>query len=198
MNHDECEMLDSYLADDVPAEAAARFEAHLAECAACRDAADQQRWIDDLLRSPSRQELEAAPADLAESVRRAMGRRRRRVRLMAGGLAAAAAALLVAAGWTVLTVRQADHPTIAVVDAAKEPSPNPSLRGRGNQPPPRAEFVGGPDVIVVPVATSHPNVTVVRVYPTYQPSYPVQASVEQPAAGNDFAWPLDFNDLNGG
>jgi hypothetical protein len=43
---------------------------------------------------------------------------------------------------------------------------------------PRATFVGGPDVLVVPVASRHPNVTIVRVYPTYQPSYDAQANAE--------------------
>jgi hypothetical protein len=54
--------------------------------------------------------------------------------------------------------------------------------------PLRATFVGGPDVLVVPVASRHPNVTIVRVYPTYQPSYDTQASVE----------PFELDNLNGG
>jgi hypothetical protein len=57
-----------------------------------------------------------------------------------------------------------------------EPSPSPSLKGRGNIEVPRAVFVAGPDVIAMPVASRHPNVTIVRVYPTYQSSLAAQAA----------------------
>jgi hypothetical protein len=54
----------------------------------------------------------------------------------------------------------------------------------GNTPanliePPRATFVGGPDVLVVPVASRHSNVTIVRVYPAYRPSYDTQVNAER-------------------
>jgi anti-sigma factor RsiW len=187
-----CEKLEAFLADDLPTDAARRFEAHLAACAACRDAVEQQRWIDGLLRSPLRHELEAAPVGVAESVREAIWRRRRLARFFVGGFAAAAA-ILVAAGWTMFSARQSDRSAFVVTEVVREPSPRPALEAKGNEPVPRAEFVGGPDVIVVPVETSHPNVTVVRVYPTYQPSYAVQASVDQPAVGADLASPYDLN-----
>ena len=190
----ECDNLDGFLADDLPTEGAARFELHFCECAACSDAVEQQRWIDVLLRSPLREELEVPSAGVAESLRVAL-RRRRRVRLIVGGLAAAAVVVL-AAGWTVLTARQADHSTIAVAEVVSKPSPDP-VTERGMEQP-RAEFVGGPDVIVVPVKTSHPNVTVVRVYPTYQQNFAVHAQAKQPATGGSFDRPLDFDDLNGG
>jgi len=211
MMHHECENLDAFLADELPAESVGLFVAHLAECDGCRDAVDQQRWIDCLLRSPLRQELEAPPAAAAVAVRASIVQRRRRVRLVASGLAAAAA-IVVAVGWAALWDAsfggEVEQHTLAVRHDS-EPSPGPSLEGRGieREPslgpslpgrgiePPRATFVGGPDVLVVPVKSSHPNVTVVRVYPTYQPSYSIQASADQPVGGRDYAWP---NDLNGG
>jgi hypothetical protein len=130
------------------------------ECPACRDAIDEQRWIDTLLRSSAAYE-EPAPATILESFRGSRSRRRKAM-LAACGLAAAAV-LLMAAGWTVLRSRQAIGPTAAEVAISDDP-------GHAEPPakPPRATFVGGPDLIVVPVQSPHPDVTIVRVYRTYQ------------------------------
>jgi hypothetical protein len=41
----------------------------------------------------------------------------------------------------------------------------------------------------------HSNVTVIRVYPEYQPVFAAQASADAPASEHDLLWP---DDLNGG
>ena len=194
----ECEDLDAFLADDLPPNAAKRFAAHLAQCAACREATEQQRWIDGLLKSPLREELESPPAAVASAVRASIVRRHRRVRVIAGGVAAAAA-ILLAAGWIALW-KQPDHrvakqSAVALRDAA-EPSPGPSRRGTGAVEPPRATFVGDSDLIVVPVASRVPSVTIVRVYPTYQAEHAEDAgdrTVSELPAFDDSTWTDSFN-----
>src|SRR5437867_1731174 len=95
----ECNKRDAFLADDLPADETERFNDHLPNCDACREAVNQQRWIDVLLQSPVRSQLEPLPVDLVELMRTSVSRRRQVARLAACGLAAAAA-ILVAAGWT--------------------------------------------------------------------------------------------------
>jgi hypothetical protein len=85
--------------------------------------------------------------------------------------------------------RQAGIPTATAVNdvtetQVHEPSP---------VEPPLATFVGGPDVLVVPVESRHPNVTIVRIYPTYQPDYAKQVNAESPGAADEFVWPFELN-----
>ena len=54
----KCNNLDAYLRDDLSVDERAAFESHLEECDACREAMDQQQWIDGLLQSPTRIQLE--------------------------------------------------------------------------------------------------------------------------------------------
>ena len=63
----DCDKLDDYLAGDLDGDAAERFIAHLRDCEACREAESQQRWIDSLLSSTERLQLEPAPRTLVES-----------------------------------------------------------------------------------------------------------------------------------
>jgi anti-sigma factor RsiW len=169
MSCDDCTSLDDFLLGELPADAASRFAAHLGQCAACREAVDQQRWIDGLLTSPIVHELESAPDWLGDSLRTRVLARRRRARLVAC-VFAAAAAVVFAVGWTELNRQALDDAAPGGV--------------AGNTPanliePPRATFVGGPDVLVVPVASRHSNVTIVRVYPAYRPSYDTQVNAER-------------------
>ena len=188
MKSDHCEYLDAYLSGDLPADAESRFTAHLDHCEGCRDNIDQQRWIDTLLCSSLGAELESPPAALLERVhQRTLHRRHRSVRLTLCGLAAAA--LAIAAGWTAILDRQGIGPAIVPVNEA-------ALAQTRNSPSPehpRSTFVGGPNVLVVPMESSHPNVTVVRVYPIFQPTIAAQASMDSPAATDDSLWPVDLN-----
>jgi hypothetical protein len=169
MSYDDCANLDDFLLGELPADAATRFAAHLDQCAACREAVDQQRWIDELLASPIVHELESGPDWLSDSLRTRVLARRRRARLVAC-VFAAAAVLVFALGWTVLNRQALDG---AASGGVAETTPTNVIDL------PRATFVGGPDVLVVPVASRHSNVTIVRVYPAYRPSYDAQANAER-------------------
>jgi anti-sigma factor RsiW len=188
--NDECENLDAFLDGELSRAKSDRYEGHLHVCKSCREALNQQRWIDGLLGSPERLELEPVSAALSRSVRNTFSRRWK-TQLAACGLAAAAV-LVVAVGWTAVLNRQARIPisnqVIENVAREDEPSPNPSLRGRGMAEAPRATFVAGPESLAVPVASRHPNVTIVRVYPTYK------SSLTSPATGDE----SDTDYFNGG
>jgi anti-sigma factor RsiW len=177
----QCEKLDAFLDGDLSPDDCERFEAHLHLCEPCRQAVSQQLWIDALLGSPERLEIEPLPAALSQAVRNAVSCRRK-ARLVACGLAAAAV-LLIAIGWTLALNRQATVATsdnvVENVAREDEPSPSPSLGGREKAETPRATFVAGPDVLAVPVASRHPNVTIVRVYPTYQSNLAPQSTGEE-------------------
>jgi hypothetical protein len=95
---------------------------------------------------------------------------------------AAAAMLCIGVGWHLL-IRQIEGISIGMLPS-----------DHAGESMPMATFVGDSDLIVVPVASHAPDVTVVRVYPVYEPDYSAQASVEPTSAGDSSAWP----DLNGG
>jgi hypothetical protein len=187
----ECEKLDLFLSGELLDEDALRFESHIVECEACRDAIDQQLWIDGLLRSPTRLEIEPSPSDITKTVRHSILSHRRKVRLAACGLAAAAA-FLVAGGWIALLNRQASDATDGGITTAMIPEtkrfPAPTIKGRRIAEPPRAVFVGGANVFVAAVESRHPNVTIVRLYPTYKPSFASKPSAES----------SDAEEFNGG
>jgi hypothetical protein len=184
----ECDHLDAYLGGDLSPDDVVHYESHLVACETCREAVNQQRWIDALLSSPERLDLERVSPALSRSARNSVASRRRHARFVACGIAAAAA-LVLALGWTAVLMqdRNATRPAVnQVAETATrnyEPSPSPSLKGSGNIDAPRAVFVAGPDVLVIPVVSRHPNVTVVRVYPTYQPSLAAQAASDDSDAG---------------
>jgi anti-sigma factor RsiW len=161
----ECDNLDAYLAEDLPAEEAAQFARHLDQCEPCRNAIDQQRWIDKLLTSNEIASLEPAPPVLRHALRTSLGRRRRAVQLIACGLAAAAAIVIVAAGWTLKLHRQPTNvagPTtgpIAKTDVSETSESSHSVA-------PHATFVSNGDTIAVPLDSADDNVTIVQLYPT--------------------------------
>ncbi len=166
-----CVLLDNYLDGALPAEEAAAFVAHLCECAACRDAVDEQQWINGLLRSPAAVELELPLAPPTLPIRKPA---RRRVLLVA-----MAAALTCVAAWPLLRggnelgdgrpsvaslnphsfaldVAQAEARARAV---AKNPSPS-------SFPPRKGAFVSAGSSIAVAVPCDSPEVTIVQLYPT--------------------------------
>jgi hypothetical protein len=198
MSHADCENLDDFLADGLQAAAASDFIAHLDRCERCREAVDEQQWIDGLLRSPLAVKLEAPPNWIWERVTTRLARRRQNVKFLACGLAAAAA-VVIAVGWTVKLNRQARVPVQAnLAELMREHNRRQSssetiVDKSAPLPPPRATFVGGPDVLVVPIESRHPNVTVVRIYPTYEPEFAAQANAELPTTPDEFIWPFELN-----
>jgi anti-sigma factor RsiW len=158
--HSNCNNLDSYLSDDLPVDQRAIFESHLDTCSECRDAVDQQLWIDGLLQSPVRIELEQPTVTIRGAFHSSLAQRRRRVIRAACGLAAAAT-LLIAVGLLKLNRQstgtlESTENSIAVVQPTHAPTPAE----------PRATFVSSSDAIVVPLESPSADVTVVQVYPT--------------------------------
>ena len=166
-----CERLDAFLGGDLSQSAESAFAAHLDQCAACREAVDQQAWIEGLLRSREAAELEAAPAVRAFPLHERRRPTRRR-------LTAAAAAVLVAASmFFFLNSRRAElgegppappsHSEAPTAMAnAERPSPSTPLHEQQLAEPPVATFVSTGPAIALPSASRSPNVTVVTLYPT--------------------------------
>jgi len=136
------------------------------------------RWIDEQLKSPLVEQMESPPPALVRSIADSIARQRRNRRYAAGALAVAAA-LLVATCWSLPRSSPAvDRPqtTTAVREVVT-----------------RAVFVGADDLIAVPVASRYPNVTIVRVYPTYRPDAKAGAGSDGLPATNETIWPEQFN-----
>ena len=134
------------------------------------DAGEQQRWIDELLRSHEAAELEAAPTTSYASIATAIVKQRRRqlARRSLAGLAAATIATMLA--WPSAPLPRTEgmgeelrtSPSVETrtIEASSEnPSPSPSLPGRGI-------FLTGVDAIAMELESESPDVTVVEVLPT--------------------------------
>src|SRR3954452_17717757 len=91
----ECEQLDDFLDAARSGEHSHCFEHHLLTCETCREAVRQQHWIDDLLQSRARLQLEPIPAQLTSHVQRPARYYAHRVQL---AICCLAASLLIAAG----------------------------------------------------------------------------------------------------
>jgi anti-sigma factor RsiW len=170
-----CKNFDAFLSDDLPAEEATGFAEHLRHCDECREAVDEQRWIDGLLHSNATTAIETPPAKILATLRTSISRRSRRAKFIACGLAAAAT-IFVAMAWTALR-----HPTH---DQSHDGAPSGRLANDNSytDSSQRATFIAGSNVIAIPIASGHPDVTVVRVYPTYVPPYETQTAAIQPEA----------------
>jgi hypothetical protein len=154
-----CSNLDSYLLDDLsPAEAAA-FAEHLIGCEECSEAIEQQQWIDGVLQSSSQLETQIPPLHLVSELQLVVsGRESTRKRFTTIALATAAS-LLIATTWLLTrSGTKSPNDVTATTDA-------PTISA-----PPHATFVADNDTIAVPVASRHPDVTIVRVYSTFRPN----------------------------
>jgi hypothetical protein len=171
-----------------------QFEVHFDGCLACRQAIDETGWIDGLLRSPERIALESPRPALVVEVESAFARSRQRAGLLTYGLAAAAAVLL-AVGWIVF----ADHErekvvSTDVIELNELPKPVSDSRTSdeneqvlaGNTPPVIVD--GGADMLVVPIESPFPDVTIVRMYPIYKPDLGENSSATT-SADDVLIWP---------
>jgi anti-sigma factor RsiW len=161
----DCDNLDAYLANDLPAGAATHFVQHLNECSACHEAVAQQRWIDNLLHSNEFASIEPLPAGLRETLRRSNTKSRQTTHLIACGLAAAATIAIVAVGWTLKLNRQAAvfRASTATQTTAQVNPLNPNSSNSASR---RATFVSNGDTIAVPLESGDDEVTIVQLYPT--------------------------------
>jgi len=171
MTVSRCEQLDEYLCGWLPPDEAARFEAHLAGCAVCREESALQRQIDRLL-ADGNAAVAPVPVSLKSRVDRGIraARRRRMVR-WAFAVTAAAGAVLAFGLW------MRENPSI-VPRVVRETAQSSSARENGpvsvvppvsSEPPVTAVHVTMVDpssAIVMPAESHFPNVTIVYVFPT--------------------------------
>jgi hypothetical protein len=192
----DCDRLDAFLSDALSSEEAAQFAAHVSLCGECREAIDQQRWIDELLQSPITAGREAPPAALAGAVRTAINRPRQRAGLIAGAIAAAAA-LTIAVGWTALFGGGGDAKVIPPIAHADDPAGDEPADASVTVSRPRAIVTTGPEAIAVPIESPYPDITIVRIYPTYNFDGRNDSSAGPPPLDSANSWPSQF-DSNGG
>jgi hypothetical protein len=175
-----CSRIDDYLDGDLLPSDRAQFYAHLEKCQLCSEAVNQQQWIDDLLRSDEAAELDGPPP--ATLRMRCPSRRRIVAAAIAASMAAALAAPFIplprreglAEGLearATLQTPEAGAPTAPDLShgsppPAANPSPSPSLQGRGIGDEPIATFASNGNAIAVPLAGDDAEVTVVRLVPT--------------------------------
>jgi len=171
MTDHRCDQLDEYLCGWLPPDEAARFEAHLADCAACRDESALQRRIDRLL-ADGNASIAPVPAGLKSRVDHAIraAHRRRTVR-WAIGVTAAAGAVLSLGLWMRenLSLVRRERRETAQNSSATENGPVPVVPPVASEPPAaaaRVTMVDPTSAIVMPVESHRPNVTVVYVFPT--------------------------------
>lgn len=186
--NDYCDNLDAYLADDLTTADAAAFREHLHECDECREAVAEQQWIDGLLQSPLRPQLEPVRHDVLAAVQTSLSRREKQRSKVLPAALAVAAALVVAVGWTAIE-RRADQETIR--GAAETDVANSAYTPATDQT--RATFVSSSNAIVVPVKSRHPDVSIVRIYPTYRPRYEAQTAAIEPEAATNNDWSIYSN-----
>jgi hypothetical protein len=189
----DCDNLDDYLAGTLTGHAAAHFHSHLHACGECRETADEQRWIDSLLTSPERLELEPVPRALVEIVSKSAARPWFMRSRYVGVFVAPAAPLLVATGLLLLN-REAIEGARATAEA-EAPSDGAVTATNEEQGEHGATFVADSNAIAVPVESHRPGVTIVRVYPTFQPQVDSQTAALEPVDTtnlNDF-WTEDSN-----
>ena len=94
-----CSNLDNYLVGDLSPADEAAFAEHLNGCDECREAIEQQQWINGLLQASSQIETQAPPPRIANELRVTVCVRESFRKRAVTFAFASAAALLVAATW---------------------------------------------------------------------------------------------------
>lgn len=179
-----CTNLDSYLLGDLSPADSKAFDQHLDACEECHEAIEEQRWIDGLLQAAPQLESQAAPPGISDGWRVAVARRESLHTRIAATTLAAAAALLIAATWYL------NHP------ASNTPKQLvTTIESTVAQVPPRAIFAAGNNAIVVPIKSTHPDVTIVRVYQSFQPANDSKVAALEPESKNPNN---SINSSNGG
>jgi anti-sigma factor RsiW len=182
MSTPKCEKLDEYLTGSLPAREAAGFEAHLAGCPACRDGIGEQSRVDRLLAAASREE--SVPASLVDRIegRIRILARRRAARLGWFGVSAAAVVMAALGVWlagrdrgTPPRAEPIAHRPIESAPAKHDDVPRPDAapapeRATVDAPRARVALADPSDGILFPLESSHPNVSIVWVYPTVKPA----------------------------
>jgi len=174
-NQNACDLLDAFLDGELNAAEMASFEAHLLQCADCRESVTQQRWIDGALRADEVATQTASSTLLtvtAEAITNV--RRKQRLRRMLAGSLAAAASVALLAAWQLreppLAPGSAGGSVTAPIDIAQRNATPRQSRGLEDEPSASskiaATFTAGGSGIAIPVASDSPDVTIVQFYPT--------------------------------
>ena len=187
-----CDQIDDYLCGWLPPEEATVYEAHLADCAACREECATQRRIDQLLATETVTTV-PIPIGLRSQVHgRIRAAYRRRLLYCAGAAAAAsmvALALVLFATKNIVFTPREERQTAQHSSAGHDVSP--SVAPPTSAEPPivvaRVTMIDPSSAIVVPLDSQHPNVTLVQVLPTISaspeddvPSSPGAQDIEKP------------------
>jgi hypothetical protein len=156
MERHACSALDDYLADDLGEDDRALFVEHLAACADCRRAVDEQQRLSVLLATATAR-LDHVPAGLFGRVEgRLWSVRRRRMTGVALAIAASVAALWLLGRRVEPDMPSRVSPPLAGVSGSTEPLGPPHVR---------VTFPAAARLSAVPVETDSPNVTVYWVIP---------------------------------
>lgn len=164
MNTRACEHLDGYLGGWLDPNESTVFEAHLADCSACRDAIAESRWIDNLVRNATNQ-LTNAPDGLVERIKRANRKLVVRRRLKWSLVSVSAAAIVLTVSMWPATNRPAAPGPPGPLAAQDTPTPT-VVEATAARPLVRVTFQPRSSVIALPVETKNVNVSVFWVYPT--------------------------------
>jgi hypothetical protein len=176
----------------LPPDEAVDYQAHLADCTACREECALQRRIDRLL-ADGVVAIAPVPARLRNRVDGGIRAARRRRVLGWAGAAAAATAIAIALG-IFATKKIAFSPRegrqTAQHSSAGNDIPPSVARATGTGPPAavaRVTMIDPSSAIVMPMESRHPNVTLVRVFPTISttrddesPASPGTQDIEKP------------------
>ena len=176
MNRSPCDDLDGYLAGWLSEDERAQFEAHLAHCPACRLGLRQQQEIDRLLAGAAACAEPVPPGLVGRIEGRLRSWRRRRVGRWALGLSIAVAVVLAVGLWPATRDQGVPPEPARIVEkpAESEAGPQqanpPAQLASDPKPAVRVSLADASDGIVVPRATSNPNVSIVWIYPTVRPA----------------------------
>ncbi len=168
MIHSDCQLLDDYLDDYLDGKLSPiemrRFTQHLADCENCQEALAQQQWLDQLLVQSS--DLAPLPAELATISLSPPPRPFPWPAIMATALAASL--LLAFSLWDGPANDVRDPLAQETESTATDEAPDEALVQLDAPQAPIATFLAEDDVIVVPVESDSPEVTIIQVYPTAQ------------------------------
>ena len=190
----DCSQLDAYLQGDLSLDEETRFAEHLMVCADCERALAQQRWLDDLLREAAAAEPIPAELETVAVSQPTVSLPGWTWQVPA----IAAALLLALFLWPKTELAQVaepkpnfDEPSIDKPSINEPSIVKPSIdaavasepRATATRPPqqeldppsnatasvrPKATFIAEDDVIVVPIESDSPEVSIIQVYPTAQ------------------------------
>lgn len=172
MSSSECVNLDDYLLGWLRVEAARRFEAHLVECADCREECRRQQRVDQRLAAVARHP-QPLPRALANRIERRIRSAawRRKIRIGTGSIATAL--VLVASLWLAVGYRGVNAPGDPLareksesVTRREDRVESPLNRKSSVAPPVSVRCKDPSRAILIPVETESPNVTLVLVYHT--------------------------------